>query len=389
VPDHAPHPIDYTNWCDRCGYCKEACQCPKCTGCGEKGFSACNVCKDCRDCCAKDTSECGAAKRGGDYFPFNRREFQFFSATNYAQRRRNPSARELSVELETNVYTNKAKGGKLHRALEKWGDGVVEDGSIGSGREINTNPSGGDLFLDHIREICEGFEPMGVGATDLCGMHVHVNAKDITFYDLRRVIQLYDRVERALFDACHPKRLNYKYSLKCGDFFAKTVTKADPLSYKQEIYAALYNGKTNFRKAAPKKDYDGRPLSSAAKHRVLQNRGREVKDQLGEKSHSLRYKALNLHSYFHRGSIEFRHHEGCTDYNVITGFARVCGEIINAANRMTEKQIADLPKNSRKAMSAILSTELQEFIVGEWTKNDAIRNKTPEYARKRSEIWSI
>jgi hypothetical protein len=281
---------------------------------------------------------------------------------------------------------------------------------------------------------------------------------------LRKLLRLYVKVERGLFDACHPRRLNGSYSLVCGNYFASNVEQINPRGFKQEIYGQLYNGGKKLTKSLDIKSdfipyYSGRRCRSgscktptlittlneynfcvmcASKsgaewvrytntrclimrkcdgtdreapvdrngvcekcfqkgsriHQQLVAKADKITRQIRSKSHNLRYRALNLHSYFHRGSIEFRHHEGTTDYDTIVGFALICRDLIDAASAMTESQVDVLPKNSRKAMIEILTPQSREYIGKAWTRNDALRNDRSNvdaagWRASYTEIWKL
>jgi hypothetical protein len=48
-------------------------------------------------------------------------------------------------------------------------------------------------------------------------------------------------------------------------------------------------------------------------------------------SQAIRYRGLNLHSWFYQGTLEFRHHEGSTDWEEIVNWAMFCGFIVDLA----------------------------------------------------------
>jgi putative amidoligase enzyme len=364
-----------------------------------------------------------------------------------------PNNRHISVELEIDTPGDLKRGRKLHEAVEKWGDSVVEDGSVHTGWEINTSPSSGEAFTRHIRELCDGMDLLELKPSRNCGMHVHVNTKDMGFQDLRRLILLYSRVERAIYDACHPYRLNHQYSAKCGQHFEGIVNSKKPTDFKGDIHAMLYGYKKppkggispntsqnphgtylNTGCAAIEQSYSEARLRTAghsntvpAYHALLACGavlGRLVPDSVKEAARrrlqspepvkktkndgvlrellekkaqkrpgSLRYRSLNLHSFFYRGSVEFRHHEGSAEFHVIHGWGRLCAEIVTRAVKMTDAQINALPKNPRKALLEVLPPDLKEFVVGEWVKNDAILNgnnsQSREWKNVREHTWAI
>lgn len=244
---------------------------------------------------------------------------------------------------------------KLNAAIVKWKDSVVEDGSLSGpfAHEVNTMPTNGDRFLEHVKDLCDGYAELKATAGPDCGMHVHVNCKDLTFYDMRKVLMLYHKVERALFELCRSRRLNGDYSRVCGFNYINMST--HPSTFKRQLLSTLYVSGTALM--------DRRPDESTGE------KVREAKSSKsdGLREYQMRYRALNIHSFFHRGSIEFRHHEGTTDYNEAINWALICGHVIDAAQKLSEAKLAVLPTDSFEALLAVLPERFHDFCKGKWT----------------------
>jgi hypothetical protein len=259
----------------------------------------------------------------------------------------NTLKRHLSVEIEVDQVGNASDGAKLKSAV--FGDAVTADGSLHGGfaHEVNTMPRNGDQFLKHIKEITDGYAELAAACSIDCGLHVHVNCSDLNFYDLRRVILLYAKVERALFELCADTRLHSQYSMPCGTEYRNMSP--DPAIFRRQLLGTFY-GDDN--KLLPKKGQ------------------RDVPDAKRDKHHTnKRYRALNVHSYFMRKTLEFRHHEGSVDYNEITNWAMICGHVIDSAVRLAEAKITALPTNPFTALMAVLPENLQAHCRGKWGAN--------------------
>jgi hypothetical protein len=295
--------------------------------------------------------------------------------------KQNPLRRHLSVEMEVNVY-NGENSKVVNEVLDKWEDGVVSDGSIGrEGFEINTNPTNGDLFVKHITEICDGLALIGGGCTTACGLHVHVNVKGTplyradgsplldadknqqfdprtayTHYDLRRLILLYHKVEPALFSLCTPQRLDGRYSQICGKYYL--TKQSDPKGFRKDLVTKMYRG----GESLPAPVTTGLRPARERGSDFMRLAGNDLKAKKKTKYQEVRYKALNLHSFFLRGTIEFRHKEGTVNASEVINWALVCGNLVDQASRMTEKQIELLPKSSSQALIEIMPGNLQDWI---------------------------
>jgi hypothetical protein len=319
--------------------------------------------------------------------------------------KKNPLRRHISVEMEVDKFDGYTFSGVVNKTLDKWKDPVVADGSIGNGFEINTNPANGDVFLRHIKEICDGLEIIKAGCSSACGLHVHVNVKGntllkpdgtpigldpdgnplvdprsaYTHYDLRRLTLLYYRTEQALFGLCHPSRLTNRYCIVCGKYYLEKSTQ--PKDFRKKITEKLYANESGLvLSPEAKTDRNGQKIKP--NYKAI---GNSLKSMKTEKYRSIRYKALNLHSFFLRGTVEFRHHEGTVDYNTITGWSLTCATLVDMASKLGEKQINDLPTDSREALLAILPDNLKAYAKQTWEKND---NTTPRFKQLIEETWA-
>ena len=55
---------------------------------------------------------------------------------------------------------------------------------------------------------------------------------------------------------------------------------------------------------------------------------------------AVRYKGLNLHSYYHRGTLEFRHHQGTVDPMDLFMWPLVCGWFVEIVSRASDREAA-------------------------------------------------
>jgi len=217
-----------------------------------------------------------------------------------------------------------------------WGASVVTDGSLpDEGFEINTAPAGGDNLHAQITEICRALNALDARITSACGCHLHFDGRDLGYFDLRKVIMLYHGVERALFAMVPSRRRNNSFCRPCGNTLLRMVnghsTKAVKVrDLKSGIALGLY-GIDMDRKVILR----GGKLDACAawetKRAIDHNKQRKYSDT--------RYNALNVHSWMHRGSLEWRLPTGSTNAAKILGFASVFSSLITLASRATEKDI--------------------------------------------------
>lgn len=346
--------------CRQCATCMQCCQCRTCERCeDQRRVIWCPDCEYCSGHCndPENHTESFVDLRPEHLRPrsaiiaFQKRALKFWNSEP-TQFKRNPLKRHISVEIECDKVNTSGNGKKLASVLKKWSDSVVTDGSLSGdyAHEINTSPSNGDLFVNHIEQITEAYKDIDGKCSVKCGLHVHVNCQDLKFYDLRKVILLYARIERALFELCRPDRVNAQYSRLCGKNYANMSP--NPEEFRRQLFGKFYCDSEKLAVARPDK-----------------NVGLAIKKKKEGKYAGVRYRALNLHSYFLRKTVEFRHHEGSVDPEVIINWAEVCAYIIEAANKLSEAQIRALPDTSRQALSTILPENLREWCDKIWEKS--------------------
>ena len=324
--------------CSNCDSCERCCECSSCGSCGEiSSDSTCGDCNYCHDCCSCGDNS-GVLCDG---------TLTFHKASK-TEHKRNSSLRFISLELE--VCGDDGNGEEYVKPVaERWDDAIVEDGSLpDSGYEINSNPSSGDVFLDHIGELCSGLQAAGARVDASCGMHCHIAAPDYSYFDLFKLCRLYASIEDGLFELVARSRRNgHRYAERCAaryDFTHYATFKRDLITslYGEDALTIHCNSYTSKKK--PSTSY---------------HRGKNRLSNKTQKYDSARYMALNLHSFFYRGTIEFRHHQGTTNTSKATQWGMVCAAIVDAASRLTITEINALPSEPFERLMAIIPEELQ------------------------------
>ena len=313
--------------CTDCSACTTCCQCVRCANCSalatrrplgtnENCPHVCQHCPVCADCRVSLTPYVKSAE------VFHRlavgpQTLKMFD--------RNPVKRLMGAEVE--AYASQWL--KVGKVMKKWGGGIVEDGSIrpvgGRDFEVNTAPAMGSLFVNQMNELGEAFAAHGVQSNTSCGVHVHVDASSYKWWDMRKLIRLYERVEDEMYAVCAPYRSWGRYSLKCGrkfyDWFVLGVK--EPKRFKAKVMEGLYGlGPIELTGVRAK---------------------RAVENATSIKSNGHRYNSLNIHSWFLRGTVEFRHYHGSTNVENITNWAIVCGTLITLAEKLSDADIDAVP----------------------------------------------
>jgi Putative amidoligase enzyme len=315
------------NTCESCGYCSDHCECYVCGTCGDRVTEYCGACERCEGC---------GCRCDGDSPRFDG-HFQYMGTATKAM------PRYTSLELE---YNGCDDGSYVVEACRQWADYCVSDGSLpDEGFEINTNPSRGDTYDKHIRAICSAVQSAGSEVTRCCGLHVHVDARDLNWHDLYKLSLLYMRVEDALFKMQPSSRQDNRYCMRVESNY-----KLDPKGYKHKLLNRLYDH------SFPEHKKQGR--MAAISHKG----GKRVFSERTDKYNSARYYAMNLHTFFYRGTIEFRHASSTTKADKAINWGLVCMWIVERASKMTVAQINALHEDSTVALCSILPADVSLFV---------------------------
>ena len=320
--------------CGACGFCRKCCKCYACRKCGASythRSSLCNICGCCINqmtlhistggCCAahKNTREVTRGRR-----PVNLARY----IPSYETLRQNPSPRLLSAEIEICGVLNNT--GTLNAALEGWNASVVSDGSLPvGGFEINTHPAGGDYWIAQVKDICNGLSEAGARVDSRAGCHTHVDARDFNYVDMVRALRLISCAEWGLFQLIPKVRRTSSYCGYWATHYLKAIHAADE-KLKEE---------TNERKitllcrsAVLKPLYNSEDRATVKKVRM-------------SKSGGSRYRAINVHSWLYRGTLEFRLPPGAVYPQNIINWGLLLGNIVDVAKGRTESEICRLTKS--------------------------------------------
>ncbi|MCA1558694.1 MAG: amidoligase family protein, partial [Acidobacteria bacterium] len=204
---------------------------------------------------------------------------------------------------------------------------------------INTAPAQGDVFVRQIEQICEALKSDGAQVSASCGLHVHTDARDFNYYDLRRLILLYEKIEKALYGMMPQSRRASNFCVPCGELYASAVrANRKPQESKENLIKTIYG--------------------DAIKKPERQSKW----------GHS-RYYGLNLHSWFYRGTVETRLHTGTVNPQKIIAWGKLWASIMDTAMRMTEAQIETLTGSSLEILYTLApDTETRDYITNRTQK---------------------
>jgi len=245
--------------------------------------------------------------------------------------------RFIAAEMEI-AESDEEKAYLIDDALSKWDAIAVTDGSLpGTGYEINTAPAQGDMFDKEIAEICGALKKARAKVTRNCGLHVHIDGRDLTFLGLKRILMTYIAVENDLFSMIARSRGRNHFCQKSSQVLsaiAKVTEKATSKEFQEAIELKLYG-----------------------------TRGENSDYYKRDKWNSNRYMALNIHSWFFRKTLEFRHHQGTANALKVIAWARICETLMEFGNQNKEEEIVRWFKDNPQPLASILSPTLKQYFL--------------------------
>lgn len=307
---------DTIDICNRCSKCTSCCICSVCPQCVKEGrttsrvlnYEICSLCGHLTSCCGLNSNE-------GIFIhnPVNLNTF--VPQPNELQI--NPIPRLASVEIEI-CGTNDIYSLLLH-LLRAYRCNVVRDGSLPvGGFEINTHPAGGDLLFKMIDDICFGLSEAHAFVTDKAGCHMHIDARDFNYRDIYNLIQLYHHLEDTIYSLLPETRRKSRFCVRSYDrympFFSCSIKTNNITEMRDAIVTCLYGTKNTAN----------------------------IKNASRGKAHFTRYSGFNLHSWFHRGTIEFRHPPGMTSSRAIKNWLTVFLSLMETAKQPPDVVLAML-----------------------------------------------
>lgn len=176
------------------------------------------------------------------------------------------------------------------------------------------------------------------GTNNSCGLHVHVDARDLDPFGMRRMLALWQVLEGPFYELCQKERSDSLHCRRVPAQFWKGLEGMWDLkgprahrSFQHLLLETLYQDTV----ALPVSAHHGAARTQAGAERaVIQSRLRGNNGRLTQ-----RYWGLNLHSYFFRGTVEFRMHEGCHCADRILHWAQWCQWFVDLASRLTDPEV--------------------------------------------------
>lgn len=343
--------------CPTCGDCQRCyCSCQTCLTCSRR-VPARKFCERCRTCTRPACCECRNAPR---FTPD--RNLNIISGRGLINR----LPRALGVELEIGDWRTLAPTAQIpHINFTATHDWSVKP----SEQEMVLVPMRHDAFIRGMLSLSKEVYRAGCVVNETCALHVHVEGKDLSQWDLRRLLSTYERLEPQIYShLIAPHRLGTEAIHYCQ---MMTTPHKGPCS-RCERYDAQYPG----QRILPEKL--SRTLSRMWQARSTgdlklcllrmlygiedpSNIPTEVNARKGGRYEFCRYFGLNLHSWNYRLTVEWRMKEATLDPTEMVCWPLWCGWLTHISTRMSDAESrSDL--TVRSVTDKYMPKFLQEWI---------------------------
>lgn len=331
--------------CRECERCSDCCECVRCDNCGETCTDTyCGECSHsyvCSGCCTCESEDENDDRSYRGYGGMrirraDRHERKLFACD-----------RLVGIEYEYNKC-----GPEAREWCDRWGASIHTDGSCGF--EAVSPPIAGDHLVRCVRDL--GAVMRAATIDDRCSVHVHVDASDLRWADMMRVLRVYSLVEPMLYLIGGQQRIAQSYCKPSGERYAQALDSDDP---KTAILAVAYG--------------EGYTLDSA----TAKNRHKHA-----DKKSSGRYKGINIIPWLvgRRNrrpdtTIEFRIHRETQNADRVLGWCKLLATIVEWCAKATDSEVATLPKSGLRALATIAPDSLPFILerVKTWRESTRIR----------------
>lgn len=351
--------------CGECNQCEACCGCNFCASCSNlvHDDGCCGYCSDHCEC-ETDDDDAGSmrsvregttpahlavtqvlyGKSGQPYTKINRHHVRDFTCT-----------RMIGVEWEFNNACD------LSDWTGTWRGGIHSDGSCGW--EAVTPPIAGDNIAKCLGSLGEAFTREQTTSDDKCGIHVHVDAKDLSWHDMYRLLWVYGRLETFLYLLAGQQRASNRYCAPCGSRYRDALAGVDR---KGQVLAVSLES------------HDSGPTPKTVMARKRARDGIDKKD-------GGRYKGLNIVPWLagHKAkrpdtTVEFRMHRNTMNPDRVIGWAQLLARLVEWCATHTDADAQALPKSPLRALATIIAPDCAGWIIHrirEWRKSTAFRKR--------------
>lgn len=252
--------------------------------------------------------------------------------------RRNPIKRLIGYEIECGQHYD---GAAITALAREYGADLHGDGGD---FEFNPPPMNGDKLIEHITKISQKLRQYGAVATTSSGLHTHIDCRDLSWEEMRKVCVLYGKTEDGLYSIIDPRRFGANsrdHGHFCRPIGGPNLVSmmSNPITAKKDIIGFVFGNVENMKAS----------------------RGQGKSPAGGE-----RYLGLNLYSWWIRGTIEFRMHHGTTRAEKMINWGMLLAGMVESAVNRPSKEIDNWPTGKAGMLAYAPTQEVKDWVNKRW-----------------------
>jgi len=361
-----------------CGLCIKCCRCTHCPGCMQvTPLRTCGACHGCANCCRciacngcgmiyanieRICNKCGGGKececcfhapgsRSAEGLRIRRKVNLLRYVPGPTDCVRNPIPRLVAAEVEVCGFNiNTVSYSTMCTIMEAWNISAVSDGSLPSGGiEFNTHPAGGDLLVEQMTNLCAGLAAAKAYITSSAGCHIHVDCRDFGYFDLAKLLRVVACVEAGLYSIIPSFRA---WSEQYCRFWAPQY-----LLGLHDAESCMGPGDTDRRRTLLYRKYILDKLYGYHTSRSV-NEAKQNKHGSGRAD---RYRGTNVHSFVHRGTIEFRMPPGTVLADNIINWGILLAGLCEYAKHSTMPKVVERCKELEEPTLQIVGKKYKQL----------------------------
>jgi len=208
------------------------------------------------------------------------------------------------VGIESEVITDTSGCGEYSEDREvPLHFNVVDDGSLNEGgvEFVTTRPIIGHQVNEALDSLQDVNESEWNTVDSSCGLHIHMNALDMGFTEIKALLMIMSRIQYKLYESIPENRRDTSYARE----ISISPLEISRMGTLQELVSSYY--------------------------------GMAESNINDEKYNEARYIGTNIHARFYLGSIEFRYHEGVIASNPIREWILFLNKIMTASKNLSNR----------------------------------------------------
>lgn len=344
--------------CSTCKKCLEcSCRCFTCKRCSRRfpePYRYCSKCFVCRGCCH--------CRKAPAYLPHE--SLRILEGSGYLSR----LPRTLGVEVEIGEW----KRMSLTQSIPHLRFSATHDWSVKpSETEMVLAPMRKDAFLRGMLSLSKELIRCGCVLNHTCAMHVHVGGEDLSYWEIRRLLEVYTHLESDIYSHLIAP---HRHTLPEAVHYCQMMTQPHTGPCQR---CSRYDTQYPNQRVAPEpitivlaRMWRARSTSDLKLCLIRMLYGIENPSSSPDTLHSRkggkyewsRYFGLNLHSWQHRLTVEWRMKEATSDPMEMVCWPLWCGWVVHAITRMSDAEARSPEMSVRYLTDRYMPPLLREWI---------------------------